>query len=482
MSDTRTHAHALAPAGTYLAGARTLQRVCSCSARGGDCEACKKKDLQRKANGEGAARRPTESAAPDLASTQQGGTAMDPALRSALEPLYGRDFGNVRLHDDARSHAAAERVGAKAFTVGQHVHFGAGGYSPHSAEGRHLLAHELTHTVQQSQAADPPAGASLTVSPADSPLEHEADRTADRVVAGMPAPRMPTPSAPAASLQREPAKGDSKKKPAPAKLGDPKVPADVVLLMDEKSISEALTIAPGAIVLKVSSVDELAAELGRVQAPFKTLFVMSHSLASGDLGFEQGNTTTFVRPEKVAEAIKGAIPANLAPAAIDFRGCSLGATPGAMDAIRSAVGAKTAIGSNCFMINQANGPIRLHRGKMVRKRSDLGKDDAAEFALGMKMLVDSFKGAKNCIIDPSEDAYFRAEGKLVALWVNSELTEQWQDGRSRCYSAVSRESVPAAKAAGKSFEPTDSGDCKVIRVEGGPPPKSAPAPKGGTPP
>jgi hypothetical protein len=235
--------------------------------------------------------------------------------------------------------------------------------------------------------------------------------------------------------------------------------------MDDTLMAEALTLAPGAIILKVTSTAEMTRELGRVQAPFKSLFILSHSLSSGDLGFQDGGTTRYVRPEDVAAALKGTIPADRAPSTVDFRGCSVGTTPGAMDQIRVAAGAQAAIGGNCFMIQQANGPIKL-RGKNILKRDDIQKGDEKSFQDGLTMLRKSFGAAEACIIDPSEDAYFRAKGKMVALWVNDSFSAAWDDRASRCYSALTREKVPASEAAKKSFEPMVSADCKLIRVEG----------------
>jgi len=69
-----------------------------------------------------------------------------------MEPRFGRDFGRVRVHDDARADASARALGARAFTVGESIVFGAGEHAPATAAGQRLLAHELTHVVQQTGA------------------------------------------------------------------------------------------------------------------------------------------------------------------------------------------------------------------------------------------------------------------------------------------------------------------------------------------
>lgn len=84
-----------------------------------------------------------------------GGAALSPAIRGYFEPRFGRDFSTVRLHDGGAAAAAAGEVGARAFTVGQDIAFGAGELRPDTAEGRKLLAHELTHTVQQGGGGEP---------------------------------------------------------------------------------------------------------------------------------------------------------------------------------------------------------------------------------------------------------------------------------------------------------------------------------------
>lgn len=71
------------------------------------------------------------------------------AVRQYMEPRFGADFSAVRVHTGTRAHDLAASVQAKAFTFGNKVVFGAGHYAPDTDHGRHLLAHELTHTLQQ---------------------------------------------------------------------------------------------------------------------------------------------------------------------------------------------------------------------------------------------------------------------------------------------------------------------------------------------
>jgi len=77
------------------------------------------------------------------------GRPLVPAIRAYMEPRFGRDFGNVRVHTDGWAAEAAHSVHARAFTLGRDIVFGSGQFAPESAGGKQLLAHELTHVVQQ---------------------------------------------------------------------------------------------------------------------------------------------------------------------------------------------------------------------------------------------------------------------------------------------------------------------------------------------
>lgn len=96
------------------------------------------------------------------------GQPLDPQTRAFFEPRFGHDFSHVRVHTDRQAATSAEKVSARAYTVGEHVVFGARQYAPDSTEGRRLLAHELTHVIQQG-------GADSSVIPEDD--EETADYT-----------------------------------------------------------------------------------------------------------------------------------------------------------------------------------------------------------------------------------------------------------------------------------------------------------------
>lgn len=92
----------------------------------------------------------TSQAVPDSFTQSLGpGRPLDAATRVFFEPRFGQDFSHVRVHTDARAAESARSVNALAYTVGRDVVFGEGHYAPGTSVGRRLLAHELTHVVQQ---------------------------------------------------------------------------------------------------------------------------------------------------------------------------------------------------------------------------------------------------------------------------------------------------------------------------------------------
>jgi hypothetical protein len=118
---------------------------------------------------------------------------LDGETRAYMEPRFGHDFSRVRIHADAQAAEEARALNARAYTVGQEIFFGQGEYASQSAEGRWLLAHELTHVVQQSETLQQatPAGSPLFVQAQDlqvseptAPEEREATAIADQLLGG----------------------------------------------------------------------------------------------------------------------------------------------------------------------------------------------------------------------------------------------------------------------------------------------------------
>ncbi len=129
-----------------------LQRACAC---GGVCPECRSKQagqkiehLQTKHLGSSSSERvPIPPVVNEV--LHSPGQPLGIAARNFMEPRFGHDFSRVQVHTDAKAADSARAMNALAYTVGRHVVLGAGQFVPHTAEGRRLLAHELTHVMQQ---------------------------------------------------------------------------------------------------------------------------------------------------------------------------------------------------------------------------------------------------------------------------------------------------------------------------------------------
>jgi hypothetical protein len=126
-----------------------------------------------------------------------------------MEPHFGHDFSHVRLHVDPQAAKSARAVDALAFTVANHVVFGARQYKPQTFKGRRLLAHELTHVIQQPPVSVP---STLRLGAVDDTHEHLANKLASNLSSRS---SVDTPSSAGVSLQRQLAgrEGDPKGKP-----------------------------------------------------------------------------------------------------------------------------------------------------------------------------------------------------------------------------------------------------------------------------
>lgn len=150
-----------------------LRRSCGC---GGTCASCRKDS--------GLQRAPAAADVPQV--LRSPGTPLDHGTRGEMEHLFAHNFSSVRVHSDDDAARSADALGARAYTLGNDIAFSANAYAPHTHEGRHLLAHELAHTVQQ-RSASPRSESSIEVGSESSPLETEAESIADAIVTGRPA-------------------------------------------------------------------------------------------------------------------------------------------------------------------------------------------------------------------------------------------------------------------------------------------------------
>src|SRR5205823_2554723 len=99
-----------------------------------------------------------------------------------MEERFGHDFSDVRVFADSAAGQSAEALEAKAYTVGSDIVFDPDEYNPHSTDGEELLAHELTHVVQQDGSGG--ASGAMEVSHPEDPAEREAEDIAESVMSG----------------------------------------------------------------------------------------------------------------------------------------------------------------------------------------------------------------------------------------------------------------------------------------------------------
>jgi hypothetical protein len=138
-----------------------LQRQCAYSSSSESTEECTECKAKREATLErdvpNQVTPPTAMTVPPIVYNvlSSPGQTLDTGTRTFMEPRFGLDFSQVRIHTDSQAAESARAVNALAYTVGRNVVFGAGQYAPQTALGQRLLAHELTHVVQQSSTNQP---------------------------------------------------------------------------------------------------------------------------------------------------------------------------------------------------------------------------------------------------------------------------------------------------------------------------------------
>jgi hypothetical protein len=392
---------------------RRLQRACAC---GGRCADCQKRQsgwppasLQMKPVD---ARDATSMEAPSTVhdTLRAPGQQLDARTRAFMEPRFGVDFATVRVHEGTRSAQSARDVSARAYTVGQHIVFGAGEYAPETSEGRRLLAHELAHVVQQTGANE-------------------------------------------VALQRDPKPDEAKQTSGSQDL--------VVLFGDDEGLrTTAAVLAPGTRVVVVTSLDELAKELKAIKGSIRTLYLGAHMLDDGNLMFETPGAKNFVSAEMVANKIKGTAQVEN----INFQGCSIAQSPMEMQRIAGALKATKATGSTCTLVEQTAPPVKVN-GKPITQPAQLqDKTVKAAFERGLKDARNLFVDKKKkCILNDTVDGYFAAGGKLIAYWANPESMADdtgWDDTKSVCYKDLKTQKLDPTK----KMPVIDPNDCKLIEL------------------
>ncbi|QGZ90598.1 eCIS core domain-containing protein [Microcystis aeruginosa] len=132
-------------------------------------------ELSRQGEGEAEATPEVEAA---IEQARGGGRSLDSGIQRQMESAFGTNFSGVRVHTDSTADALNQSLSARAFTTGQDIFFRQGEYNPGSSGGKELLAHELTHVVQQTGGIQP----KLIVGQPRDRYEQEADRVASAII------------------------------------------------------------------------------------------------------------------------------------------------------------------------------------------------------------------------------------------------------------------------------------------------------------
>lgn len=270
---------------------------CAC---GGTCEDCKKK-VQRKAEGA----LPAIPEKFDATLQQSGhGTALEPGLRHTMETRFGSSFEEVRLHSDPAAARAAQLIRAQAFTVGRDIYFGEGRYQPHSPAGQRLLAHELTHALQQRRGLVPPGLQSRTGGREGDVFEQEAEAAASRVVAGesvVAGEITPVPSTRVQRISLEDIEADveaagEKVVHGVEAVGEKAVAAGRAAVRGAEAVGEAAVQTGKAVIHGAEAVGEAALELG--EELWGDVQAMARALG-GVISFSGGRLVITVPPLEV---------------------------------------------------------------------------------------------------------------------------------------------------------------------------------------
>jgi hypothetical protein len=349
----------------------------------------------------------SESAEIDLAPSlvdevgQSSGQPLDMGTRARMTQRFGYDFGRVRVHTDARANESAQAVNAHAYTVGRHIVFASGRYDPSTIAGQKLLAHELTHVIQQSSGSE-------------------------------------------TSLQRDDAKPEER------------IDVAIVFGDEPEAMVEGKSYAPTAI--RVTSGEDAKNKLLALGKPLGRIYVVSHSTRAGEVQVISGiGTISWVKLSDLSKDIKG-IPADKAPTDIDFRGCKLGEAPQQMETFRKNIGATKARGMTCWSIVATVTPLVLPDGTPLTDPSQIpqGKEGDVDKALvkqinGLKS--DDGHPVKDCIeglaagetadrnLGKIKQLYFQHKGNLSATWASPEYNHNWQQG-SMCVKDLTATTSP----------------------------------------
>lgn len=245
------------------------------------------------------------------------GQPLDATTRAQIEPRFGHDFSQVRIHTDGSAAASAEAVSARAYTAGSDIVFGVGEYQPGSSDGQRLIAHELAHVVQQraGSVSGVPIGGGLAVSEPGDRFEREADTLAARETPA-PASASGQQQTQPLVLQRWPAwldrllgRGDDK----PEASLDGGVPADALLPGGVPAQTEPVPAGPPPTTASANAPDELNHTPARPYTPAGPNASVDPSLLQSQASSTTRPTRHVVRPYGSFTVYPDDFPATLGP-------------------------------------------------------------------------------------------------------------------------------------------------------------------------
>jgi hypothetical protein len=270
-----------------------------------------------------------------------------------MEAAFGTDFAHVRVHDDAHADTLNRALDARAFTTDSHVFFREGAYNPGTSAGRQLLAHELTHVVQQS---DGGVRTKLVVSDANDRSEQEADRVAETL----------------SRLEHEPIA--ARMFEHGAGLGNAEIPSDTVVQRQPQGFTRGVSAAVGA---------------------------AGGALAGAGIGFLVGGPLGAL----VGAGI-GALAGGLLGALAGWKSVTVNTT--------RLNGAADTRGADFSRANSVWAQARISVSRGTEQTLSKPQTDAI---LGADNLLDEFTGPALTAEESALLAYNRSPGRITAYWV-----------------------------------------------------------------
>ena len=233
------------------------------------------------------------------------GRPLEPAARNFFETLFRHEFSKIRVHADPKAAESAQSVHASAYTVGHDVVFGKGRYAFGTPLGRRLMAHELSHVIQQSGASSSlPLKGALKINQSGDDFEHEADVAAECVMAGVPARGLSRTRE--LSIQRQTPDGDVEKKPP-----EKKEAGEVIIEGLKTAAEQAVDNNPKIMKVIIDPIkDKFKSEWDRLGAGEKAASI---GLGVATLGLAGGAMLADTGGRKKLESVNLATPLSIVP-------------------------------------------------------------------------------------------------------------------------------------------------------------------------